>query len=325
MEDPMQANKPPGLTEIRQAAERIRPFIHRTPVMTCDAINKICDSTLYFKCENFQKGGAFKIRGACNTIFSLSREVVSAGVATHSSGNHAAAVALASRWRGVKAFVVMPEDAPAVKKAAVASYGADIIFCPPTLEARESYLERTIRETGAALIHPYNDHRIIAGQGTAALELCEEISDLDMLVAPVGGGGLISGTALAAASLFPGIETIAAEPSGADDACRSFRAGKMIPMQNPDTIADGLRTSLGDLTFPIIQKYVKDIVAVDEDLIVKAMHLVWERMKIIIEPSAAVPLAALLAKKIDASDKKIGILLSGGNVDLAKLPWLNKA
>ena len=262
--------KQPTVAEVRRAAGRIRPYIHRTPVLTCSAIDEICRSQVFFKCENFQKGGAFKIRGACNALFQLDDEQLASGVATHSSGNHAAAVALAARWRGVKAHVVMPENAPDVKKAAVAGYGAGITFCPPTVEAREAYLKAVVKKTGAVVIHPYNDYRIIAGQGTAALEFCEDIGNLDAMIAPVGGGGLISGTAITVSSLSPRMDIIAAEPLGADDAYRSFKAGRIIPAGNPDTIADGLRTSLGDLTFPIIKRWVKKIITVKEADIIEA-------------------------------------------------------
>jgi len=312
---------PPTLKDIQEAHDRIRPFIHRTPVFTCIALNEMCGATLFFKCENFQKVGAFKIRGACNAVLSLSHEEAEHGVATHSSGNHAAALALAARWRGVKAHVVMPENAPQVKRNAVANYGAEIIFCKPTLEAREESLAKVVDSTGAAFIHPYNDYRIISGQGTAALELCGEIPELDVVMAPVGGGGLLSGTAIAISSVSPKTHVIAAEPEKADDAYRSFQAGRIIPSNNPDTIADGLLTSLGDLTFPIIKEKVKEIVTVGEGEIVMAMRHIWERMKIIVEPSAAVPLGAILMKRMKFSGKRIGVILSGGNVDLAKLPW----
>jgi threonine dehydratase len=311
----------PTLKDIRQAAERIAPFVHRTPVLTCSTLDRMCDAELFFKCENMQKVGAFKIRGATNATFSLADEQVARGVATHSSGNHAAAVAQAARWRGVQAYVVMPENAPGVKVDAVAGYGAEIVFCEPTLAAREGGLAQVIERTGAAFIHPYNDYRVIAGQGTAALELCEEIPDLDVVITPVGGGGLLSGTALTVAAIAPQADVIAAEPQGADDAYRSLQAGQIIPSVNPDTIADGLLTSLGDLTFPIIREYVREIVTVSEADIAQAMRHIWERMKIVVEPSAAVPLGALLNRRPRFAGKRIGIILSGGNVDLTRLPW----
>ncbi len=311
----------PTIEEIREAAERIRPFAHRTAVLSCETLNKLTGAEIFFKCENFQKAGAFKIRGATNAIFSLSDEEAARGIATHSSGNHAAAVALAAQWRGVKAYVVMPENAPDVKRVAVAGYGAQIIPCKPTLQAREEGLAEVVERTGATFIHPYNNHQVIAGQGTCALELCEEVEGLDVVMAPVSGGGLISGTAIAVSAVLPGGKVIGAEPEMADDAYQSLRAGKIIPIKNPDTIADGLRMMLGELTFPIIRKYVEKIVTVSEEAIIEAMRLIWERMKIIVEPSAAVPLGALLSKRKEIAGKRIGIILSGGNVDLTKLPW----
>ncbi len=312
----------PTIEDIRAAAERISPYIHRTPVLTCSALDRMCGGgKLFFKCENFQKVGAFKMRGATNAVFSLSDEKASRGVATHSSGNHAAALALAARCRGVKAYVVMPENAPDVKREAVAGYGAEISFCKATLAAREAGLAEVIDRTGAAFVHPYNDQRVISGQGTAALELLEQAPDLDVIMAPVGGGGLLSGTAIAASGMSRRPLVVAAEPEMADDAFRSFQAGRIIPSENPNTIADGLRTSLGDLTFPIIQKHVSDIITVSEEAIVTAMRLVWERMKIVVEPSAAVPVGALLTKRSRIPGERIGVILSGGNVDLSKLPW----
>jgi threonine dehydratase len=273
------------------------------------------------KCENLQKVGAFKFRGACNAVFSLKEEEAMRGVVTHSSGNHAQALALAARLRGIPAYIVMPENAPVVKKAAVAGYEGRITFCKPTLEARETTTEQIVKETGAVVVHPYNDYRVIAGQGTAALELLEEIPDLDVVLVPVGGGGLLSGTAIAAKGVRSGIRVIAGEPEMADDACRSLRAGYVIPSENPETIADGLLTSLGDKTFPIIQQYVEQIITVSEKAIIDAMKFIWERAKIVIEPSAAVPVGLLAEGKIDLKDKRVGLILSGGNVDLDLLPW----
>ena len=311
----------PSLTDIRAAADRIRRHIHRTPVLSCAGIDRLVGARLFFKCENFQKVGAFKIRGATNAVLSLNERAAAAGVATHSSGNHAAALALAARLRGVPAYVVMPDTAPQVKKEAVAGYGAQITFCAPTLEAREAGLARIVADTGAAFIPPYNDERIIAGQATAALELLADIPDLDLILTPVGGGGLVSGTALTVRGLSSPSRVIAAEPKGADDAYRSFRAGRIIPSVNPQTIADGLLTSLGDKTFAIIRDCVDDIVTVEEADIIRAMRLIWERMKIIVEPSAAVPLGALLSRSVDVRGKRVAIILSGGNVDLARLPF----
>ena len=274
-----------GIDEIRKAAGRIKPYAHRTPVLTCNGLDEMAGCRLFFKCENFQKVGAFKFRGACNAVFSLSDEEIRRGVATHSSGNHAAALALAASLRDSRAYIVMPENSPEVKKAAVAGYGAEITWCKPTLQAREDGLAEVVRRTGATVIHPYNDPRIIAGQGTAAMELLEEVPHLDMILVPVGGGGLSSGTCLAAKETL----VIGAEPQGADDACRSLTAGKIIPSVNPDTIADGLLTSLGELTFAILRKHMEKIITVDDPAIISAMRHVWERMKMIIEPSSAVP------------------------------------
>jgi threonine dehydratase len=311
----------PQFENIGEAHKLIMPFIHRTPVLTSKSINKITGGELYFKCENFQKVGAFKFRGASNAVFSLTEEEATKGVATHSSGNHAAALALAASMRGIDAFIVMPGNAPEIKKKAVAGYGAKITFCQPKLQARESTLAGIVRETGATEIHPYNNFHVICGQGTAAKELIEDYGSFDLVLAPVGGGGLLSGTAISAKHLLPGCKVIACEPAGADDAFRSFYAGQIFPSVNPKTIADGLLTSLGDRTFAIIREKVDGIVTVSEEKIVEAMRMVWERMKIIIEPSSAVPLAAILEGKVDVKNKKTGIILSGGNLDLGKLPF----
>lgn len=309
------------LTDILQAAERIKPYAHRTPVMTNESLNQQVGAQVFMKCENLQKVGAFKFRGATNAVFSLTDEEAARGVVTHSSGNHAAALALAARNRGVPAYIVMPSNAPQVKKEAVAGYGGQITFCEPTLQARESTMEEIREKTGAAVVHPYNNERVIAGQGTAALELLADFPDLDVVIAPVGGGGLLSGTSIAAKGLNPSIRVIAGEPEMADDAFRSVQAGEIIPSVNPKTVADGLLTSLGQLTFPIIQQNVEQIVTVSEAGIIAAMKFVWERAKIIIEPSSAVAIGVLWEKKFDLSGLKIGVIISGGNVDLAKLPW----
>ncbi len=311
----------PTFEDIKAAHERIRPYVHHTPVMTSQSINRIVGAELFFKCENLQKVGAFKFRGACNSVFSLSDEEAKNGVCTHSSGNHAAALALAARMRGVPSYIVMPENAPEIKKKAVAGYGAQITFCTPTQEARESTLKKVAQQTGATEIHPYNYFNVICGQGTASKELIEDVGYLDIVMAPVGGGGLLSGTALSTKALLPKAKVIAAEPAGADDAFRSFYSRTLHPSINPKTIADGLLTSLGSLTFPIILNEVDQIVTVSEENIVAAMRLIWERMKIIIEPSSAVPLAAILENKLVVANKKVGIILSGGNVDLGKLPF----
>jgi len=313
----------PRLDDLRQAAERIGPYIHRTPVLTCRAINAMVGAEIFFKCENFQKAGAFKFRGATNAVFSLTEQEACRGVGTHSSGNHAAALALAASTRRVKAYVVMPQNASQVKKDAVAAYGAEITFCTPTLEARQQTLAKVVEETGAAVVHPYNDYRVIAGQATAALELMEDVADLDVVMTPIGGGGLASGTALYVKYTRPQTKVIAAEPMGADDAFRSLRSGKLIPSENPKTIADGLLTSLGDKTFPIVAEYLDDIVTVSEEGIIEAMRCIWERMKIVVEPSAVVPLGALLTGRPELAGRRIGIILSGGNVDLGRLPWLS--
>jgi len=311
----------PTFSDIEKAHERIRPYIHRTPILSSQSINQMVGAELFFKCENLQKVGAFKFRGACNSVFSLSDEEAKNGVCTHSSGNHAAALALAARMRGIPAYIVMPDNAPEIKKIAVAGYGAQITFCTPTLEARESTLKKVAEQTGATEIHPYNYFHVICGQGTAAKELIEETDTLDVVMAPVGGGGLLSGTALSTKALLPNALVIAAEPAGADDAFRSFYSKTLQPSVAPKTIADGLLTSLGSLTFPIILNEVDQIVTVSEESIVAAMRMIWERMKIIIEPSSAVPLAAILENKVDVKGKRVGIILSGGNVDLGRLPF----
>jgi threonine dehydratase len=311
----------PTIEDIRRAAGRIKPHAHRTPVLTCSGLDRLAGCRLFFKCENFQKVGAFKFRGACNAIFSLSEGEIGKGVATHSSGNHAAALALAASLRGAKAYIVMPENSPAVKKAAVAGYGAVITWCRPTLKAREDGLAAVVEKTGATVIHPYNDPRIIAGQGTAALELLEDVPDLDAVLAPVGGGGLSSGTCLSVKALSPKTQILGAEPRGADDAYRSLKAGRIIPSENPDTIADGLLTSLGELPFAVLSQHMEEIITVSDPAIIAAMRHVWERMKILIEPSSAVPVAAVLEKKKDFAGRRVGVILSGGNVELSKLPF----
>lgn len=314
----------PGLEEIRKAARRIAPYIHHTPVITNASINRQMDCEIFFKCENFQKAGAFKSRGACNAIFSLTDEEVERGVATHSSGNHAQALARAASLRDCPAYIVMPSTSSKVKVNAVKEYGGRITFCEPNLASRESTLEEVIKETGATEIHPYNDYRIITAQATAALELMEEIDGFDIIMAPVGGGGLLSGTLLTVKNLDPSVKVIAGEPEGASDAFRSFQSGKFIPSENPDTIADGLLTSLGTLTFPIVMANVDDILLADDETIKCAMRMIWERMKIIVEPSAAVPLAAIMKNPERFKKKRTGVILSGGNIDLDHIPWIKK-
>lgn len=312
----------PDRESILAAHERIAAFIHRTPVYTCESLNKITGANLFFKCENFQKVGAFKARGGMNAILSLTAEERKHGVATHSSGNHAQAVALAARENGVKAYIVMPSNSAAVKKAAVLGYGAELIECEPTLQAREDTLQKVIEETGATLIHPYDDYRIIEGQGTAAKELIEDINErLDYILTPVGGGGMLSGTSLSAHYFSEGTKVIGCEPSGADDAYRSFKSQELVPQTNPQTICDGLRTSLGKKPFEIILKHVEDILLADDPEIVAAMQMIWERMKIVVESSSAVPLAVLINNKERFEGKNVGIVISGGNVDLKDLPF----
>lgn len=311
----------PAFEDVEAAHDRIRPYIHRTEIMTSESINRITGGDLYFKCENFQKVGAFKYRGATNAVLSLTSEEAERGVATHSSGNHAAALALAARIRGIPAYIVMPSTSPEIKKSAVAGYGGIITLCDPTLQSRESTLEEVVAQTGATVVHPYDNFYVIAGQGTAAKELIEDTGDLDILISPVGGGGLLSGTAISARHMLPDCRVIAAEPQGADDAYRSFISGVLVPSTDPKTIADGLLTSLGTRNFQIIRKQVDEIVTVSEDKIIEAMRLIWERMKIIIEPSSAVTLGAILEGRIDVAGRKTGIILSGGNLDLGRLPF----
>ncbi len=311
----------PTKEHIEAAHKRIKPFIHHTPVMTSKNINAMAGAELFLKCENLQKIGAFKYRGATNAVLMLTDAERQNGVATHSSGNHAQALALAARNNGLKAYIVMPENSSKVKMDAVKGYGAEVITCKPNQKAREDTLAEVVKRTGATFIHPYNNYHIIAGQATAAKELIEEIPSLDIVMAPVGGGGLLSGTALATHYFSPKSLVIAGEPANANDAIQSMQQGKVVEALPPNTIADGLLTSLGDKTFGIIRKHVAEILPVTEEQIVAAMRLVWERMKIIIEPSSAVPVAAVLANKAKFSGKRVGIIISGGNVDLSKLPF----
>lgn len=311
------------LDAVRDAERRIAPLAHRTPVMTCRTLDGLAGRSLFFKCENFQKVGAFKFRGASNAVFKLSDEVAARGVVTHSSGNHAQALALAAKMRGIPAHIVMPSNASPVKRRAVEGYGGRVIECPPTLEARETTAAAVIAETGATLIPPYNHPDVIAGQGTAALELMREVPGLDVVVTPVGGGGLLAGTCVAAKGMNAEVDVVAAEPLGADDAARSKAAGKLIPQTKPQTIADGLLTSLGDLTWPLVRDQVERVVTVREEEIIAAMRLVWERAKLLIEPSAAVAVAAVLSEEFKAlpGRRRVGVILSGGNVNLDQLPW----
>ena len=311
----------PSLSDIQSAHNRIKPFVHRTPVLTSRLLNEMFGCELLFKCENFQRVGAFKFRGATNAVLQLSNEQKKHGVVTHSSGNHAAALALAARMNGISAFIVMPENAPSVKKDAVADYGAKITFCKPTLRAREETCRSIMEKEGATLIHPYDNVNVICGQGTAALELLEEKNDLEILVAPIGGGGLMSGTSTCTKGIDRKINVIGAEPLNANDAWRSFKTGILSPSVNPSTIADGLLTSLSDLTFTIIRNNVDDIFTVREETILVCMKLIWERMKIIVEPSSATVLAVVMENRDFFRGKKTGLIISGGNVDLKKLPF----
>ena len=308
----------PQKSDILDVANRISGYIHQTPLLSSRQINQIAGCSLYFKCENFQKVGAFKARGAVNATLSLPEDLRKNGIATHSSGNHAQALAYAASIVGIKSYIVMPENAPSIKIDAVKGYGAEIIFCQPTLESRETVLQKVVEDTSAYFIHPYNNYSVIAGQATAAFEIFECRNDLDYVLTPVGGGGLLSGTLLSRNYFSPGTKVLAGEPSGADDAYRSLIKGEIVPSIKPDTIADGLLTSLGDKTFKIIYNNIEEILLVSDAQIIDAMKLLWERMKIIVEPSGAVPFAALLKEKERFSGKHVGIILSGGNVDLKK-------
>jgi threonine dehydratase len=314
---------PSGLTWnlIQEARERIAGKVGVTPVLTSTTLDAQAGARLYFKCENFQKCGAFKARGATNAVFALSESQARRGVATHSSGNHAAALAHAARLRGVPAYIVMPENTVQTKRAAVHRYGGEITYCESTLAAREHAARQLIAATGAILVHPYDDLAVMAGQATVAVELLTQVPDLDLILAPVGGGGLLSGTAVAAKTLKPAIRVIGVEPAGADDAARSFRAGRILPSLTPETIADGLRGALGERPFAEIRRRVDDITTVSDEAIVSAMRQLWEVMKIIVEPSGAVPYAALLADRPELRGLRIGLILSGGNLDLERLPW----
>ncbi len=309
------------LAAIREAHARIMGHVERTPVMTCRALDAAAGARLHFKCDNFQEVGAFKARGAANAVFSLTDAEAARGVVTHSSGNHGAALAWAATRRGIPAWIVMPENAAAIKQANVKGFGGQVRLCAPNVAAREAACAAVQAETGATLVHPYNDWRVIAGQGTAALELLADVPDLDAVITPVGGGGLLSGTAIAARSLRPGIRVYGAEPKGADDAQRSLAAGRIIPQTAPKTIADGLLTSLGERTFAVISRAVDGIGTATEEGIVGAMRLTWEKMRIVVEASSSVPLACLLERTIDVSGLRVGIIISGGNVDLDRLPW----
>ena len=315
------SNQAPQFSDIKKAHERIKPFVHRTPVFSSQSINRILKMDLKFKCENFQKVGAFKFRGATNAVRQIDKKQAKKGVTTHSSGNHAAALSLAAKQLGVPAYIVMPTSAPEIKKKAVEGYGAKITYCEPTLQAREEALSKVQEETGAVFIHPYNNFNVICGQGTSAKELLEDYPDLDVLIAPVGGGGLMSGSVISAKAINPEIQVFGAEPLNADDAFRSYNQGVLIPAGPPNTIADGLLTSLSTLTFQIIRDHLDGMLTAKEESIIGAMRMIWERMKIVVEPSAAVPLAVVMENRYLFKDKKIGLIVSGGNVDLNSLPF----
>lgn len=313
----------PTFDDMQAAHERIKPHIHRTPVLTSSYLNGLTGAELYFKCENFQKAGVFKARGASNAVFGLSEEKAAKGVATHSSGNHALSLSYAAKRRGIKITVVMPRTAPEAKKAAVRGYGGEVLECEPSTAAREEMLEEVVAETGADFVHPYNDHRVIAGQGTCSLELHDEVGPLDAVVAPIGGGGMISGTCLTLSTVSPSTKIYAAEPNNADDVYRSFHAGHIIEDDAPQTVADGLKVSLRPRTWHFVSTYVTDVLLASEKEIVDAMYLTWQRMKIVIEPSSAVPLAIILKNKELFAGKRVGVIVTGGNVDLKKLPWMD--
>jgi threonine dehydratase len=312
----------PSFDDVIAAHARIAPYIHRTPVLTSTYLNELSGADLHFKCENFQKAGAFKVRGACNAVFGLPEEKLARGVATHSSGNHALSLAYAAGRRGIPCTVVMPRTAPEAKKAAVRGYGGRIVECEPSTSSREAVFAQVVEETGAEFVHPYNDLRVITGQATCSRELMEQVEGLDGIVAPIGGGGMISGTCLTVSSTAPGVKIYAAEPLAADDAARSFRAGHIIADDAPVTVADGLKVPLKENTWHYVSHHVTDILTATEEEIIAAMKLTWERMKIVIEPSCAVPLAVILKNPDVFAGKRIGVIITGGNVDLDKLPWM---
>ncbi len=311
----------PIYDDVLAARKRIEPYVKRTPVLTSSYLNRLSGAELFFKCENLQKAGAFKVRGACNAVFGLDESQAAKGVATHSSGNHALSLAYAAGRRGIPSYAVMPRTAPATKKAAVLGYGGEVFECEPSTAARETMLEELVARTGADFVHPYNDRRVIAGQATCSLELHEDVGRLDAIVAPIGGGGMISGTCLAMSKVSPQTEIFAAEPKNADDAYRSFHAGEIIEDDAPQTVADGLRTSLRPRTWHFVSTCVRDVLLASEQEIIDAMYLTWQRMKIVIEPSSSVPLAVILKNREIFAGKRVGVILTGGNVDLNKLPW----
>lgn len=313
----------PTLDDMKAAHERVAPYIHKTPVLTSTFINNLTGAELFFKCENLQKAGAFKARGASNAVFGLTDEQAAKGVATHSSGNHGTCLSYAAGRRGIPCTVVMPHTAPQAKKDAVRGYGGRVVECEPSTTSREAVFAEVVAKTGAEFVHPYNDPRVIAGQGTCSRELIEQVNDLDAVIAPIGGGGMISGTCLTLSNLAPNVKIYAAEPEQADDAARSFKAGHIIADDAPVTVADGLKVPLKDLTWHFVSNHVADILTTSEDEIVDAMKLIWKRMKIVMEPSSAVPLAAILKNKETFAGKRVGVIITGGNVDLDALPWMN--
>ncbi len=314
----------PTFDDVSEARERIAPYIHKTPVLTSTFMNNLTGAELFFKCENFQKAGAFKVRGASNAVFGLSDELAAKGVATHSSGNHALSLSYAAGRRGIPCNVVMPRTAPQAKKDAVIGYGGTITECEPSTSSREAVFAEVQAATGADFVHPYNDPRVIAGQATCSLELLEQVGELDAVVAPIGGGGMISGTCLSLSNVAPNTKVYAAEPLNADDAARSFRAGHIIADDAPETVADGLKVPLKELTWHFVSNHVTDILTATEEEIVDAMKLIWKRMKIVMEPSSAVPLATILKNKDVFAGKRVGVIITGGNVDLDALPWMDK-
>ncbi len=311
----------PDYDDVLKAHERIKPYTHRTPVLTSSFMNELTGAELFFKCENFQKAGAFKVRGASNAVFGLPDDMAAKGVATHSSGNHALSLSYAAGRRGIPCTVVMPKTAPEAKKAAVRGYGGTIVECEPSTSSREAVFAEVVAESGADFVHPYNDHRVISGQATCSLELHVDAGPLDAIIAPIGGGGMISGTCLTMSNISPDTKIYAAEPKAADDAYRSLKAGHIIADDAPQTVADGLKVPLKDLTWHFVSRHVEDILLASEQEIIDAMYLTWQRMKIVMEPSSAVPLATILRNKDLFAGKRVGVIITGGNVDLAKLPW----
>jgi len=312
----------PTYDDALEAHDRIKPYIHRTPVLTSTFMNELTGAELFFKCENFQKAGAFKVRGASNAVFGLGADQIERGVATHSSGNHALSLSYAAGRRGIPVTVVMPRTAPEAKKAAVRGYGGTVVECEPSTSSREAVFADVVAKSGADFVHPYNDPRVIAGQATCSREMLDEVGELDAVIAPIGGGGMISGTCLTVSNTAPQTKIYAAEPKNADDAYRSFKAGHIIADDAPETVADGLKVPLKDLTWHFVSNYVEDILVATEQEIIDAMYLTWQRMKIVMEPSSAVPLATIIKNRDVFAGKRVGVIITGGNVDLKKLPWM---